>query len=482
MTPKPARALALVACVAVTVTGCASRLDRKVIVDSLGNENASANGTTGGTGGADAGSASASGTTGRTSSAGGTSTSGTSGSTGSTGTAGTGAGSSSTTGTTTSGTSGTGVQGQTKASGLPITVGFVGSITGLYGTVFKPVLDGIQIHIADINSRGGVNGHPVKLIVADDGADPANYQSQLRTMVEQDHVVAFVGNTDGATLSKAAIQYVESKSVPIIDGDDSNTLVGTSRMIFTFGAAGTQLNGAEFGVTRDLAGKGQKIGYISCQEVQQCSDYATTFNGFASRAGLQPVYAGRASLTAPDFTQNCLQARNAGVQVLFIRMDTNSVKRIARDCSRQGFKPKYAMATSLTDASFPSNPALEGAVVGSQSFPFINSNTPEERRFQTAMRRNRPADQITPGNAQGWIAASIFEKAAASIAPDATPSSALMLKGLYTFKGERLGGQTQALTFVPGKPPAHANKPCYFPMLLTGGKWTAPKGDAVSCL
>lgn len=369
-----------------------------------------------------------------------------------------------------------------KPNGLPLTVGFVGSITGLYGTVFRPVLDGIQIHVADINARGGINGHPIRLVVADDGADPATYVAHLRRLVEQEKVIAFVGNTDGATLSKAAIAYVESKKVPILDGDNTNTLVGTSPMVFPYGAGGLALNGAEFGAAAEVVGKGAKIGYLSCQEVQQCADYAQTFAGFAARAGLTPVYGGRSSVTAPDFTASCLQARNAGVEVLFLRFDTNSVKRIARDCSRQGFKPRYVMAGGLADTTFLENPALEGAILPSQVFPFIDTTTTAGKDFRAAMLRTRPAAEIVAANAHGWAVVSIFAKAAEAIAPDATPDTDQVLKGLYTFKDERLGGQTQPITYTPGKPPAFAGRSCYFLMVIASSAWSAPQGTKVSCL
>jgi branched-chain amino acid transport system substrate-binding protein len=91
-------------------------------------------------------------------------------------------------------------------------------------------------------------------------------------------------------------------------------------------------------------------------------------------------------------------------------------------------------------------------------------------------------DQIFAAHAQGWNVADIFAKAAQSIAPDATPSTALLLKGLYTFKSETLGGTSQPLTYVPGKPPAHVNNMCAFPMQVVDGKWTAPRGNKPSCL
>jgi branched-chain amino acid transport system substrate-binding protein len=369
-----------------------------------------------------------------------------------------------------------------QANHLPITVGFVGSITGLYGTSFHPVLTGIQSNITDLNLHGGINGHPIKLLVADDGGDPANYLAQLRRLVEQDKVIGFVGNTHGASLSQAAVDYVQAKQIPILDGDDSHLLAPTSPMIFGFGASGISLNGTEFAAARDLLGAGKKVGFISCQEVQQCSDYATTFAGFSAKAGFTPVFAGRASLTAPDFTANCLQARSAGAQVLFLRTDINSVKRIARDCSRQGYKPTYVTAPVLSDPSSPSNPAMDGLIIPSQQFPFINTNLPEERRFRSVLTQTVGLDQIFAAHAQGWNVANIFAKAAQAIPADATPSTALLLKGLYGFKGQTLGGMSQPLTYLPGKPPAQVNRMCAFPMQIVDGKWTAPRGGKLSCL
>ncbi len=370
-----------------------------------------------------------------------------------------------------------------KANGLPINIGFVGSITGLYGTSFRPVLTAVQANLTDLNSRGGINGHPVKLIVADDAGDPSTYVAQIRRMVEIDKVLAFVGNTHGASLSQAAIAYVESKQIPILDGDDSNLLAPTSPMIFGFGAAGLGLNGTEFAAARDLVGKGKKAGFISCQEVQQCADYAAGFAEYSKKAGFTPVFAGRASLTAPDFTANCLQARNADAEILFLRIDINSVKRIARYCSRQGYKPIYVTAPVLTDPSYPSNPAFDKIITPSQQFPFISERLAEEKRFRSVMSKAIAVDQIFAAHAQGWNVANIFAEAVKrGITPDGTPATEGILKGLWSFKNETLDGTSQPLTYVKGKPPAHLANVCAFPMQIQNGKWTAPFGNKPSCL
>lgn len=367
------------------------------------------------------------------------------------------------------------------ANRVPIKIGSVGSITGLFGTVLKPILDGIQINVAAINRDGGINGHPVQLIVADDLGDPAIHLSRLREFVEKDKVIGFV-NMPAATLSKASLDYLESKSMPYIDTDSSNTLAGTSPMSFTMGSSAAALNGAEFSAVSTLAGPGHKAGYIVCLEVQQCADYAASFADYAKRAGLSPVFGAKATLTSPDFTQNCLQARGAGVEFLFIRADPNSIKRIARDCARQGFLPRFVFAAGTTDATFPGATGLDGAVIPSQVFPFTATETAEEKRFQTEMARTRAADQILAGHALGWGAANVLIKALRQIGPADMPTTAGLLKGLWGFKDERLGGSSLPLTYRQGSPPPHAGRSCAFPMTLSKGSWVAPNGNAFNCL
>lgn len=203
-----------IVCSLVVLSGCASRLDRAEIVaaqtggaPAVAGAGAQAGvdpstiggvapGTDTGTGavtpGSDPGAAGPATAPGQTGTAPGTGAAG----------AATNAGGTTTNSTGSKGNTGaTGATGNTaKANGLPINIGFVGSITGLYGTSFRPVMNAVQANLTDLNARGGINGHPVKLIVADDAGDPSTYVAQIRKMVESDKVLAFVGNTHGASL------------------------------------------------------------------------------------------------------------------------------------------------------------------------------------------------------------------------------------------------------------------------------------------
>ena len=77
--------------------------------------------------------------------------------------------------------------------------------------------------------------------------------------------------------------------------------------------------------------------------IQICRDGAEVFPKYAPKAGFEFVYQGSGSLAQPDFTAECLAARNAGAQVLVPIMDANSVQRIARSCNSVGYKPVFSV-------------------------------------------------------------------------------------------------------------------------------------------
>jgi len=64
------------------------------------------------------------------------------------------------------------------------------------------------------------------------------------------------------------------------------------------------------------------------------------------RTGLNLVYNGSASLTAPDFTSQCLKAKQSGVQALLVVLDPNSVHRAAANCRNVGYNGLIAPAPS----------------------------------------------------------------------------------------------------------------------------------------
>jgi ABC-type branched-subunit amino acid transport system substrate-binding protein len=159
----------------------------------------------------------------------------------------------------------------------------------------------------------------------------------------------------------------------------------------------------------------------------------------APRYGAQVVYSTTSSITQPDFSSECLNARNAGAQVLFMGMDGASMKRIAQSCSRQGYHPTYSATTNGVTADLPQDDDLQGMVAVGPTMP-IAANLPPLEEFRTAMAKYAAGQTPIDGDVEAWAAAKILELGAKSLPDGDVPAlRKALLNGLWTLHGFDLG-------------------------------------------
>src|SRR6266436_6517951 len=76
-----------------------------------------------------------------------------------------------------------------------IKIGSVLSITGPASFLGDPEKRTLEMYVADINSRGGINGQKVKVFIYDDGGDANKARTFATRLVEEDKVDAVVGGS-----------------------------------------------------------------------------------------------------------------------------------------------------------------------------------------------------------------------------------------------------------------------------------------------
>ena len=88
-------------------------------------------------------------------------------------------------------------------------------LSGTYAAVGTPQRDGVEAYIKAVDAAGGVNGHKIDWTPRDNVFDPQQTIQVARKLIQDDHVVAFLGNT-GTAASQAAFTYVlDQAKVPI---------------------------------------------------------------------------------------------------------------------------------------------------------------------------------------------------------------------------------------------------------------------------
>src|SRR6476659_7370385 len=97
-----------------------------------------------------------------------------------------------------------------------IRIGSVLSVTGPASFLGDPEKKTLEMYVADINAKGGINGQQIKLFVYDDGGDPNQARTFGTRAIEQDGVDALLAGSTTAT-TMAIIPLAEDAQVPLIN-------------------------------------------------------------------------------------------------------------------------------------------------------------------------------------------------------------------------------------------------------------------------
>jgi branched-chain amino acid transport system substrate-binding protein len=365
--------------------------------------------------------------------------------------------------------------------GAPIVIGSIGSYSGPEAASLGAAQATIKAWQDYTNANGGINGHPVKVIVEDDAGNPTQAAELVKQLVEQDHVVALVGST--STVTEAFQQYIRTKQVPVIGSAEFQQDYTTNPMFF---ATGTQAVMFDYGLLYEAKKAGvTKIGVLPCAEVAACSLGGKLIQGLGQIVGVSVPFVQKITVSQPSYQSVCLAAKAAGVNGLAIIENAATVLRAAQQCNQQGFNPRELNVSATTGLAWQNQPSMEGTITTQSNPVLADQSIPALQTFHQALDKYAPgvssSEQYNEIDVSVWAGAQVFKLAAerAKLTPSSTPAD--VLKGLYTFKNETVNGLTPPLTYTPGKP---AFITCWFPQEIKSGKFTpltqGAKPDCIS--
>ena len=94
-------------------------------------------------------------------------------------------------------------------------VGAVFAITGRASWLGEPERNTVMMIAEKINAAGGINGHPLELIIEDTVGKEANTVNAVTKLIEKDQVLAIIGPSRSGT-SMAVVPIVEKAQVPLL--------------------------------------------------------------------------------------------------------------------------------------------------------------------------------------------------------------------------------------------------------------------------
>jgi branched-chain amino acid transport system substrate-binding protein len=355
-----------------------------------------------------------------------------------------------------------------------IRLGSIGVASGPLGYALQPIRDASKAWVATVNNRGGLNGHPLRLLFGDDAADPARAIALAKRFVESDKVQAMFG-LHMPTTEQAIIPYLQERQIPTLGTCNCNPATDDNPLAFNVGPGATA--GLAWEHLLSVLGQAdvKKIAVLYCRETGTCDAIYKNMRPFTDKLGVQIVQATQVSLAQPDYTAEVLSARNAGAEAIIAVVENQSSVRILRSARRQGWDVPVGSQRSVMDDRMLALPDAKGLHAAVATVDYQTGPGFEE--YRQAIGRLPGAVKGNTGSLQ-WAVGMMFEKASKLFGD--TVTSVEIIEGMYSLRNETLGGLVPPTTYKRGVPPKYTNL-CAIPVVIGDGRFDFPTGSSFRC-
>jgi len=304
-------------------------------------------------------------------------------------------------------------------------VGLSGALTGPAAATYAPVIEAMRAYVDHVNSKGGVNGKPIRLVVADNQGEPSKAAADAKKLIAQDKVLILINSSLSSTYAPT---IAESKraGVPLFYAGavcPKETYPPADPLQFCSTAFGAQYDSQmAMGFVKSNSKEAPRVGYsamaipISRGEI----DYA---EGLAKQMGMTPVDKQVIPPPTPDYTPFATKLKDANPNWVYSWAPWVTQVRTLEALRRLGWKGNY-----IAYAHIQSEDELErlkdGDLYVFGTNAFFKDDLPVHAEIRAATHRaklNYPTTQLT----EGFIAGLVLEAALKGASWPPTPQKVL---------------------------------------------------------
>src|SRR5881296_3443433 len=106
----------------------------------------------------------------------------------------------------------------------PIVVGYYGDLSGRTSNFGQSTKNGVEMAADEINKTGGIDGRQVQILSEDDEGRPEKAATVATKLIDQDRVIALLGEVASGN-SLAAAPKAQAAKVPMISPSSTNPAV-----------------------------------------------------------------------------------------------------------------------------------------------------------------------------------------------------------------------------------------------------------------
>jgi branched-chain amino acid transport system substrate-binding protein len=303
----------------------------------------------------------------------------------------------------------------------PYLIGITMGVTGPGSEPLAPIKDALDVYFKEINAKGGINGHPVKLLVEDNMNEPSRAATQAKQLVTQNKVSLLVL----ASLSSSyapVVQVANQYDVPLL-------FLGVCPPdVYPPKADPNQYCSTAFGIKydssfavpfiRDEAKGPLKLALesmnvpLSRNEIDWAEELAKGMKIEVTDKEVTPP-------TAADYTPFATKIKNSGATWVYSYGPWGMEVRTFEALRKLGWKGKYlAYGHIQAEDELRRLKDDDFYVYGTNAF-FIDNTATHKKIMETAKKEKTiyPYTQLT----DGWIGAMVIEEVLKKVSWPATP-------------------------------------------------------------
>jgi branched-chain amino acid transport system substrate-binding protein len=326
---------------------------------------------------------------------------------------------------------------QASASGSPITLAYITSLTGEAASEFAGSQAGFIARIDEQNAMGGVNGHRLVPLVIDDQTSP----TAIATAVQEADSKAF-GIVSLSQLFFLADKYPNQQGVPVTgtytDGPEWGEQPYTNMFSSDHGSVDPKypVNTLTGSFLKQHGGTvigtyGYGIAPLSAASARGS---ARSFQDAGGKIGVEDT---TVPLDTTDFTSTALVAKEKGVNAIVPSLQNDSNFALATALEQAGVKLKAALFPTGYDPAVIHSPvwaSLQGDYFVSLFRPFSvpDAGTEQEQAALEKYAHFKKSQFATFGQTEAWLGADLMIKGLGMAGP--SPSRSAVIKDLRSVK------------------------------------------------
>jgi branched-chain amino acid transport system substrate-binding protein len=303
----------------------------------------------------------------------------------------------------------------------PYLIGCNMSVTGPGSEPLAPIKDALDTYFKEVNARGGINGHPVKILIEDNLNEPSRAAALAKQLITQNKVSLLILAGLSSTYAPVA-QVAEQYNVPLL------FLGVCPPEVYPPKADPNQFCSTAFGIKFDSRfavpflkeeAKGSLKLALEAMNVPLSRNEIDYAEELAKGMGIEIVDKEVTPPPTADYTPFATKIKGSGANWVYSYGPWGMQVRTFEALRKLGWKGKYlAYGHIMAEDELKRLKDDDFYVFGTNAF--FADNTESHKRIKAASEREKttyPYTQLT----DGWIGATVIEEVLKKVSWPATP-------------------------------------------------------------